>query len=170
MTNKAINELADLVVGSVFSNIHSIPSVSSYDKISSLFDALAADSPERFGEKVYSVDGFAYPFNVIYEMNKTSDEIASTRLEFALAGFAKDEIDVQIEDDELIITVKPADQKDRSATEKYVKRGISKRRSVARFSLSAKIDKEGVTSEFENGLLIVRVPVTNKNTIKVPVK
>jgi HSP20 family molecular chaperone IbpA len=174
MTKQAINQIADMIVGSAFSNVHSLPSVYSLDKISSLFDELTTDSPTKFGERVYSVDGFGYPFNVIYQRkDEKASEILSTRLEFALAGFSPSEIDVRVEDDELIVEVKPEDVEEdveEDVQDQFVKRGISKRKSIARFALSAKIDKENITSEFKNGLLIVRVPVTGKNTIKIPVK
>ena len=153
MTKQSLEKIADLIVGSAFSNVHSIPSVFSPDFAYSIF--------EDAGPKMFNVDGFPYPYNVKYKKDIESPyEINETIIEFALAGFSESDIDIQIIDDELVISINPTN-KEYDGVE-YVRRGISKRKATARFSLSGKIDKTKISSSFKNGLLSITIPMVKK--------
>jgi molecular chaperone IbpA len=107
------------------------------------FDRLArmVDSAARF-------DGGtpAYP---PYNIEKTGDD--AYRLTMAVAGFARDEIDVTAHQNTLTVTGKA--QKEEGPDGRYLHRGIARRAFERRFSLADHIKVTGAS--LDNGLLHV---------------
>ncbi|MBO9379539.1 Hsp20 family protein [Sphingomonas histidinilytica] len=94
-------------------------------------------------------DGDTYP---PYNIEKTGD--GAYRIQMALAGFTRDEIDVTVQDNVLIIIGRAAEAADTEKRE-YLHRGIAKRAFERRFQLA---DTIKVTSAgYENGLLNVEL-------------
>lgn len=91
-------------------------------------------------------DSDAYP---PYNIEKTGD--GSYRIQMALAGFTRDEIDVTVQDNMLIIIGRAGE----AAEGEFLHRGIAKRAFERRFQLA---DTIKVTSAgYENGLLNVEL-------------
>ncbi len=87
-----------------------------------------------------STDGYP-PYNV----EQTGPN--ALRITLAVAGFSKDELSVSVEDDELAIAGKQADDADRV----YLHRGIAARQFQRRFVLAQGIEVQGAA--LDNGLL-----------------
>lgn len=103
-----------------------------------------------------------------YPMNIIDLEGNGFELEVALAGFTKDDIQVEVKDSILTIKVEARETKDKV----YLRQGISNKGMETSFKLSEKIDVSKITVKFENGLLVVNVPLkkdseTNTRKIKI---
>ena len=86
------------------------------------------------------------PYNLVQESN------VKWRIELALAGWSKDEIEVSTESNVLLIRSKAAKNK---GEEEYMHRGISTRTFARGFNLSDDVEIGTVT--FNNGLLVVEL-------------
>jgi molecular chaperone IbpA len=106
------------------------------------FDRLA-----RLVDSATRVDSaaLAYP---PYNIEKTGDD--TYRLTMAVAGFARDEIDVTVHDNSLTLTGKAKDGENGG---RYLHRGIARRAFERRFSLADHIKVVG--ANLDNGMLHV---------------
>ncbi|ARO14968.1 Heat shock protein, Hsp20 family protein [Ketogulonicigenium robustum] len=105
-----------------------------FDQIADLIDrTLSADSTQT-----------NYP---PYNIEKTADD--AWRISVAVAGFADDELDVELRENALIVTGRKAD--DTTGERKFLHRGIATRAFERRFQLADHIRVEGATHE--NGML-----------------
>ena len=86
------------------------------------------------------------PYNLVQESN------VKWRIEVALAGWSKDEIEVSTESNVLLIRSKTAKTK---GEEEYMHRGISTRTFARGFNLSDDVEIGTVT--FTNGMLVVEL-------------
>jgi molecular chaperone IbpA len=107
------------------------------------FDRLArlVDSANRFDTAP------TYP---PYNIETTGED--SYRLTMAVAGFARDEIDITVEKNSLVISGK-AQKEDEETQGRYLHRGIARRAFERRFSLADHIKVTGAS--MDNGLLHV---------------
>ena len=86
------------------------------------------------------------PYNLVQESN------VKWRIEVALAGWSKDEIEVSTESNVLLIRSKTAKNK---GEEEYMHRGISTRTFARGFNLSADVEIGDVA--FNNGMLTIEL-------------
>ncbi|HEV2335630.1 MAG TPA: Hsp20 family protein [Stellaceae bacterium] len=126
------------------------------------FDRLA-----RLVDTAARVDSTAQSYPP-YNIEKTGED--SYRLTMAVAGFSRDEIDITVHENTLIVTAKA--QKDDEAG-RYLHQGIARRAFERRFSLADHLKVTGAS--MDNGLLhvdVVReVPEAMKpRTIKIDAK
>jgi molecular chaperone IbpA len=87
-----------------------------------------------------------------YNIEKTGD--GSYQIQMALAGFTREEIDVTVQDNMLIIIGRASEAPDGEKRE-YLHRGIAKRAFERRFQLADTIKVTG--AGYENGLLNVEL-------------
>ena len=108
------------------------------------FDRLArlVDSATRF-------DGAA-PAYPPYNIESTGED--SYRLTMAVAGFSRDEIDITVQENSLVLSGK-AQKEDDEANGRYLHHGIARRAFERRFSLADHIKVSGAS--MDNGLLHV---------------
>ena len=85
-----------------------------------------------------------------YNIEKTGED--SYRLTMAVAGFARDEIDVTVHENTLIVTGKAQDSTENA---RYLHQGIARRAFERRFSLADHLKVTGAS--LDNGLLHVDV-------------
>ena len=104
------------------------------------FDSLARvfDAATRLDESHFSYP----PYNIV----KSGED--TYRITFALAGFAENDLDVQVENNTLTVRGKVSQDKDTSA---YLYRGIAGRSFERKFELANHIQVSG--ARMENGLL-----------------
>ena len=104
------------------------------------------------------------PYNIV----KTSDE--KYAIEIAIAGFSKDDIEVETKENTLVI--KTIDKKDEEEDKtEYLHKGISARSFKRSFNLADDVVVKGAT--FENGLLIIdleRIVPEEKKPRKIDIK
>ena len=87
-----------------------------------------------------------------YNIEKLGDD--AYRITMAVAGFARDELDITVQENTLVITGKAADEV-QPAERTFLHRGIAKRAFERRFQLADVIKVTGAS--FENGLLNVEL-------------
>jgi HSP20 family molecular chaperone IbpA len=113
----------------------------------SLFNSpllLGFDQFERALDRVSKAASDGYP---PYNVEQTGEN--SLRITLAVAGFAMDDLSVQIEDNQLVVRGKQTDDKDRV----YLHRGIAARQFQRSFVLADGIEVAGAS--LDNGLLNV---------------
>ena len=99
-----------------------------------------------------------YPVNIVKV--KKNGKITHIRIEYALAGFSKDEINVSVKNGVLYIQAKHDDGiLQEGVEETIVSRGISYKSFSAAYQLMDDADKKAITSSFVDGLLVIVIPV-----------
>lgn len=100
-----------------------------------------------------------YPANIVKV--KKNGKITHIRIEYALAGFSKDEINVSVKNGVLYIQAKEHDNGilEEGFEETIVSRGISYKSFSAAYQLMDDADKKAITSSFVDGLLVIVIPV-----------
>jgi molecular chaperone IbpA len=94
-------------------------------------------------------DGDAYP---PYNIEKVGD--GSYRIQMAVAGFTRDELDLVIQENTLVVVGRANESQDGESRE-FLHRGIGKRAFERRFQLADTIKVTGAS--YENGLLNVEL-------------
>lgn len=129
----------------------------------SLFNSpllLGFDHFERALDRVQKAQADGYP---PYNIEQTSEN--GLRITLAVAGFSMADLSVQIEDNQLVVRGRQADDESRI----YLHRGIAARQFLRTFVLAEGIKVEG--AELDNGLLhidLVRpVPETKVHTVEI---
>ena len=102
-----------------------------------------------------------YPMNILQVENPKPGFI----LEYALAGFTKDNIDINIEENVLYINAEKSNEIPEG--KEYLRRGISYKQLSASYKLLDEIDQEAIKVKFENGLLSIFLPLKEE---KIPKK
>ncbi len=87
-----------------------------------------------------------------YNIEKLGDD--AYRITMAVAGFAREELDITVQENTLVITGKAADEA-QPAGRTFLHRGIAKRAFERRFQLADVIKVTGAS--FENGLLNIEL-------------
>lgn len=129
----------------------------------SLFNSpllLGFDHFERALDRVQKAQADGYP---PYNIEQTSAN--GLRITLAVAGFAMADLSVQIEDNQLVVRGRQADEDDRV----YLHRGIAARQFLRTFVLAEGIRVEG--AELDNGLLHIDlsrpIPEPKIHTIEI---
>jgi HSP20 family molecular chaperone IbpA len=110
---------------------------------------LGFDEIERALDRLSKAAGDGYPPYNIERLARTADRAESLRITLAVAGFASDELDVTVEENELVIRGR---QKDELARE-YLHRGIAARQFQKTFVLAEGI--EVTDAGLRDGLLSI---------------
>src|ERR1700719_2400950 len=111
----------------------------------SLFNSpllLGFDQFERALDRVSKAASDGYP---PYNVEQTGEN--SLRITLAVAGFAMDDLNIQVEDNQLVVRGKQTDDKERV----YLHRGIAARQFQRSFVLAEGIEVDGAW--LDNGLL-----------------
>jgi HSP20 family molecular chaperone IbpA len=109
---------------------------------------LGFDQFERLLDQVSKSSGDGYPpYNIESRTGTESGE--ALRITLAVAGFSRDELEVLVEENQLIISGRRADEKSAG----YLHRGIAARQFSRAFVLAQGMKVDG--AELENGLLSI---------------
>ena len=129
------------------------------------FDDIFDHFESMFDGNVMNIPQVNYPpYNIVRTGDNTYD------IELALAGFSKDDINVEYENNVLTVkSIKKADEKDEQANG-VIHRGISKRMFTKSFTVADDVEVKG--AELKDGLLKVSleriIPESKKpRTIKI---
>ncbi|MCX7345797.1 MAG: Hsp20 family protein [Alphaproteobacteria bacterium] len=110
---------------------------------------LGFDELERMLDRASKTSGEAYPPYNIERLPRAEGEAERLRITLAVAGFSRDELEVTVEENQLVIKGRQREDQDKS----YLHRGIAARQFARTFVLA---DGMNVTAaRLENGLLIV---------------
>lgn len=130
----------------------------------SLFNSpflLGFDDLERALDRVSKSSSDGYP---PYNIERVGED--DIRISLAVAGFAKDQLSVSIEDTQLVIRGRQVDDPDRE----FLHRGIAARQFQRSFVLAEGIEIVG--AELDNGLLHVNIkrPVVETQTRTIEIQ
>ena len=130
----------------------------------SLFNSpllLGFDHFERTLDRISKTGSEGYP---PYNIEQMSDE--ALRITLAVAGFAIDDLEIQIEDNQLVVRGRQKDDSDRI----YLHRGIAARQFQRSFVLAEGIEVTGAS--LDNGLLSIDLarPKIEPQVRTVPIK
>ena len=109
---------------------------------------LGFDEIERALDRVAKASDGYPPYN-IERLPRDQDSPERLRITLAVAGFARDQLDVTVEENQLVIRGKQQDDKSRQ----YLHRGIASRQFQRTFVLADGMDVRG--ADLKNGLLSV---------------
>ncbi|MCX7325440.1 MAG: Hsp20 family protein [Hyphomicrobiales bacterium] len=119
-----------------------------YPSLSNPF-LLGFDEIERALDRVAKTTSDGYPPYNIERMNRTENEPDRLRITLAVAGFTRDQLDITIEENQLIIRGRQVEDKSRA----YIHRGIAARQFQRVFLLADGMEVLG--ADLSNGLLSV---------------
>ena len=108
---------------------------------------LGFDELERMLDRASKTAGDGYPPYNIERLPRTEGEAERLRITLAVAGFARDEIDVTVEENQLVIRGRQKEEDGKS----YLHRGIAARQFQRAFVLADGMEVTG--ARLENGLL-----------------
>jgi len=126
---------------------------------------LGFDELERLVERAAKTGGDGYPPYNIERVSKTGEGPEVLRITLAVAGFTRDQLEIQLEDKHLSVRGKQADDVQRT----YIHRGIAARQFCRTFVLADGLEVQ--SADLSNGLLsidLVRlVPARLSRTISI---
>jgi HSP20 family molecular chaperone IbpA len=108
---------------------------------------LGFDELERLLERASKTSGDGYPPYNIERLPRAEGEAERLRITLAVAGFGRDDIDVTVEENQLVIRGRQKDDNDRE----YMHRGIAARQFQRAFVLADGMEVRG--ARLANGLL-----------------
>ena len=127
----------------------------------------SAFTPQDFQRAMGFTIGFDSLFERLFDMDTTRDsgyppynirkvdELQYT-IELALAGFSKDDIEVEVTDGQLAIRSKKLEEKTEvNSDDSFVHKGIAKRSFMRQFTLSDDIIVKG--ADLKDGMLIINL-------------
>jgi len=85
-------------------------------------------------------------------------------IEAELPGIKKEEVDIQVDDDRLTISVQKNEQTDEEK-DNYIRKERSYTAMVRSFAIS-NVEVENVNAKFENGLLFITLPKKQQEAVK----
>ena len=109
-----------------------------------IFDELFGDFPSLARK---STSG--YPVADIF-----SNEDGSTTLEFALAGFSKEDLTIEIQPEQSTLSVRAESASDGDSSRRIARRSFQK----TFVNYDSNLDLTGCSADFHNGLLSVTIP------------
>lgn len=119
-------------------------------RVTSMFSSpllLGFDELERVLDRATKASGDAYPPYNIERLPKADGEAECLRITLAVAGFGRDELDITIEENQLVIRGRQKDENGRD----YLHRGIAARQFSRAFVLADGLEVKG--AKLVNGLL-----------------
>ena len=123
------------------------PSLLGRNVFDDVFNHVLSDFPQLMQQATRG-----YPVSDIYQNEK-----GGTVMEFALAGFAKDDLSIDVKPEKRSITVRA---ESKSSEDEDSNRRIARRSFEKTYvNFDNNLDLTAVSAEFENGLLCINVPV-----------
>jgi len=126
---------------------------------------LGFEDVERLLERLSKSAAESYPPYNVERLENGEDGTAHLRITLAVAGFTKDELQVQVEDNQLVLRGKQKEDKSRA----YLHRGIAARQFLKTFVLADGMEVVG--AGLEHGMLSVdlvrRPPNREVKTIEI---
>ena len=122
------------------------PSLLGRSVIDDVFNSMLSDFPQMLQQSTRG-----YPVSDIYQNSK-----GDTVMEFALAGFSKEDLSVDVKPEKRSITVRAGTQEsEEESTRRIARRSFEK----TYVNFDNNLDLTSVSAAYENGLLCITVPV-----------
>jgi HSP20 family molecular chaperone IbpA len=110
---------------------------------------LGFDEVERALTRVAKAASEGYPPYNIERINRTGNEPETLRITLAVAGFTRDQLEITLEENQLVIRGRQVDDKERE----FLQRGIAARQFQRAFLLADGLEVRG--ADLSNGLLSI---------------
>jgi HSP20 family molecular chaperone IbpA len=110
---------------------------------------LGFDEVERALTRVAKAASEGYPPYNIERINRTGNEPETLRITLAVAGFTRDQLEITLEENQLVIRGRQVDDKERE----FLHRGIAARQFQRAFLLADGLEVRG--ADMSNGLLSI---------------
>jgi len=139
-----------------------------YSQLPSLFNESWLTDLVKDVDKAFDIPNAVYPYNIVAETDPEGVPVTYF-IEVALAGVGKDNINVCVKEDKLLINV----SKEEMELDEYTifcRKGISKRKGQLSFSIKDNTDIKNITSTYIDGLLRVRVPIQTREVTNIDIK
>jgi len=136
---------------------HTYPGLLGRGVIDDLFGSFFADMPVHVKQTTQG-----YPVADIYR-----NDDGSTIMEFALAGFSKEDLTVEVKPEARSITVEGRSPEENAGARRIARRNFQK----TYVNYDDNLDLTNAVAEFENGLLIIQVPTRPEvEPLSIPIK
>ncbi len=126
---------------------------------------LGFEDMERLLDRLGKTSSDGYPPYNIERLDTSDDGNSHLRITLAVAGFSKDELQVQVEENQLLVRGKQKDDRSRA----YLHRGIAARQFLKAFVLADGMEVTGAS--LEHGMLEIdlvrRAPNRTVQTIEI---
>lgn len=138
---------------------------------------LTTFNPIQSLDYLFNVDScFGNEFPFTSSMIETQEPRVNIRddgnkliIEASVAGYAKDEINLEIEDDTLTLSGNKNEDKE-TEQDGYQNREFFHTNFKRHFNLGEEVDRENISAEVKNGILMVHLPKMEKTqSIKIPI-
>ena len=90
-------------------------------------------------------------------INITEDD-KQFSLHLAAPGLTKQDFNIEVENDQLVISVEKKEEKEENVSGKYTRREFNYGAFRKSFRLEDKINREGISASYENGVLKINLP------------
>ena len=116
--------------------------------------------------QLFKTTNAVLPYNIVETVDEDSS-VTQTELIVAAAGYTKQDVKITIDKDVLTIEFGKMKSIDNECT-KILYRGITSRSGSLQFRLN-NVDTDSVVSTFENGLLKIVLPYSNKTLKQIQI-
>lgn len=123
--------------------------------VKEIFDRFLEESFDNDFKKIKT----HYPMNIL--KIEENGSVIGYALEYALAGFSKEDIEVKVCGDVLTLTVEKKEEEEKSESnivESYIRLGISKSAFEYSYQLTEDIDKNNIKVSYKDGILRIDLP------------
>ena len=122
--------------------------------VKEIFDRFLEESFDNDFKKIKT----HYPMNIL--KIEENGSVMGYALEYALAGFSKEDIEVKVCGDVLTLTVekKEEEKSESNIVESYIRLGISKSAFEYSYQLTEDIDKNNIKVSYKDGILRIDLP------------
>ena len=130
-----------------------------------LTDALSAFDK---WDRAFEQQNVHYPYDVSCTVDG-DDNPVSYNLDIALAGITREDIKLNVKENQLIIDINKTTNKTETPKVVSLKNGISYRSCKLQFTLGKNADAKNITSVFKDGLLKINIPVIQPESTNITI-
>lgn len=94
----------------------------------------------------------------IVEIKNDNGETIANEFSYALAGYAKDNVSINVDGKTLTISVEKTDSNE-DKNRKYIHKGLTHKKQQWSYVLNNSVDVDNISASMENGILKVFIPI-----------
>lgn len=104
----------------------------------------------------------------IVEVKDDDGNVVSNEFSYALAGYQKDNVNIEIEENRLTITVDKSEETEGQdeTYRTYLHKGLTRKTQQWSYVLNSQVDAENVSADMKDGILKVTVPILPQKQVK----